>query len=164
MPDHVAASRRITDARLRSLGNLLLTWGPLIALSVAVFWFSSRPGFGRPDTLTRLLTSLFGESDWFARYYGGVLALNAASSWMAHLVEFALLALSAFWAIHRQWLSLRNPYWPAFAYAALFALSDEVHQYFVPGRHCDWRDVLTDWAGAALALALVALYRRTRSR
>jgi hypothetical protein len=42
----------------------------------------------------------------------------------------------------------------AFLIAALFGLSDEVHQFFVPGRLCSLFDAFLDAAGAAFALVL----------
>lgn len=39
----------------------------------------------------------------------------------------------------------------------LYAISDEIHQYFVPERACAALDVLIDSAGAILAVALFAL-------
>jgi VanZ family protein len=42
----------------------------------------------------------------------------------------------------------------------LYAISDEIHQFFVPGRSSDWRDVLSDAAGAALGLAALAIVQR----
>lgn len=42
----------------------------------------------------------------------------------------------------------------------LFAVSDELHQYFVPGRSCEIRDMLIDSSGALLAtIILLALSR-----
>ena len=41
-----------------------------------------------------------------------------------------------------------------------YAASDEVHQYFVPGRSADYRDVLADGAGAALGLLAVQTGQR----
>ena len=41
--------------------------------------------------------------------------------------------------------------------AWLYAVSDELHQYFVPGRSCEIRDVLIDWSGAALGVGIVML-------
>jgi len=41
---------------------------------------------------------------------------------------------------------------PAFALGALYAVSDEVHQSFVRGRHASPIDVAIDCAGLALGL------------
>lgn len=38
-----------------------------------------------------------------------------------------------------------------FALAVFYGLSDELHQYFVPGRHCTWSDALADTFGAFCA-------------
>ncbi len=40
---------------------------------------------------------------------------------------------------------------------ALYAVSDELHQYFVPGRSCKFTDMLIDCAGVVCACALVWL-------
>lgn len=45
----------------------------------------------------------------------------------------------------------------AFIYCVLFAASDEIHQYFVPGRSCELRDFLIDLAGAAAGIAMAAI-------
>lgn len=43
---------------------------------------------------------------------------------------------------------------PIFAWggALLFGVTDEFHQYFVPLRSCDWRDLLADALGAAIVV------------
>jgi VanZ family protein len=38
-----------------------------------------------------------------------------------------------------------------FVFCALFGFSDEWHQFFVPGRHCDIFDWYADMMGAAIA-------------
>lgn len=81
---------------------------------------------------------------------------------VAHFGEFALLA--ALW-----WRALRSRARPgaalagAFALTLAYAVSDELHQGFVEGRHASALDVLIDTAGAATALALIA-GRRVPSR
>ncbi len=40
----------------------------------------------------------------------------------------------------------------AFAIAFGFALSDEIHQYFVPGRSCDLFDLIADCLGIIVSL------------
>ena len=45
--------------------------------------------------------------------------------------------------------------WLALLFAVLYAVSDEFHQSFVPGRHPSWVDALViDGSGAAIALGL----------
>ena len=43
----------------------------------------------------------------------------------------------------------------AYASSVLYAVSDEVHQLFVPGRGCQFRDVCIDACGAAFGLMVV---------
>ena len=42
----------------------------------------------------------------------------------------------------------------------LFAISDEIHQYFVPGRHADILDLLIDWAGISLSLLCFGIIKK----
>ena len=42
-----------------------------------------------------------------------------------------------------------------FAVGCIFAASDEVHQYYVEGRSCDFYDWVADTVGLALSLAVV---------
>lgn len=49
-------------------------------------------------------------------------------------------------------------------FAALYAASDEVHQYFVPGRSCELRDVLIDACGAATGVGIAWLGQRRKER
>ena len=78
----------------------------------------------------------------------------------AHMVVFGLLAL-AFWRGF-QW----NPkwIWLAWLMTFLYAILDEFHQSFVPGRHAWWVDVAIDSFSAALVLTFTAWWRRRKNR
>ena len=80
-------------------------------------------------------------------------------SWIAHFAEYAVLASLLWLALRSSPKLARHATAIAFALAALYALSDEVHQSFVPGRSPDVRDWLVDLAGAALAVWLLSRYR-----
>lgn len=54
--------------------------------------------------------------------------------------------------------------WLAVLLATLFGVSDEVHQYFVPGRHADVLDVVADLVGALLGALGVAFLSRLGQR
>ena len=46
----------------------------------------------------------------------------------------------------------------------LFALSDEIHQYFVPGRDADILDLLTDFIGIAFSLPFLKLIQKIMNK
>jgi len=80
-----------------------------------------------------------------------------------HLAEFSVLtallvrALSGALAVpHRA-----GVLWAAFLFCAVYAVMDELHQSFVPGRDASVRDAAVDIAAIGLTvLSLVALGRR----
>jgi len=87
----------------------------------------------------------------------------------AHVCEYAMLALLVWRARRRPAPGERRPWdWReaglAFAFAAVFALSDELHQALVPSREARLGDVLLDSLGAALGLLALRAYGRWRGR
>jgi len=44
--------------------------------------------------------------------------------------------------------------------SALFGASDEIHQYFVPGRTCDVFDFIADITGASISLFLISTNKK----
>ena len=89
----------------------------------------------------------------------------------AHFLEYLVLGISLFWTV--QDLRMRRgraPDGPAgravlapWAVGALYAVTDEVHQYFVPGRSCEVRDMIIDACGMAAGVAIVWVWRRRKT-
>ena len=71
---------------------------------------------------------------------------------LAHAAEFAVLGVLFLRAVERPAL--------AFLLASAYAVSDEIHQIFVPGRLGSPLDVLIDVAGVAVGIALALRVRR----
>jgi VanZ family protein len=71
----------------------------------------------------------------------------------AHVTEYAILALLLYRALGREL--------PAFLIGFAYAISDELHQEFVRGRHASPFDVSMDAAGLALGLLLLHATRLT---
>ncbi|MHB1044727.1 MAG: VanZ family protein [Thermoanaerobaculia bacterium] len=114
-----------------SRGRRLLLWLPVALMMGVQLWLSSQ---GRlPDAL-----SPFPGSDKLA--HGGWFFLLALLAWRAARAGEA-------WPRPRRVVGL-------LVGAALWAVSDEAHQSFVPGRAVEAADLAADVAGAALALAL----------
>ncbi len=82
----------------------------------------------------------------------------------AHVTEYGVLAFLLWRAIsrEREWSA-----WPsfggAFVLSLLYAISDELHQTFVPGRNGALTDVGFDALGALLALGLVWWFSREQN-
>jgi VanZ family protein len=71
----------------------------------------------------------------------------------AHVTEYAILAILLYRAIGREL--------PAFLIGFAYAITDEVHQEFVRGRHASPFDVSMDAAGLVLGLLVLHLARRS---
>jgi VanZ family protein len=113
---------------------LIYHWIPLIAWMGLIFYLSAQPDLPRP------------EADWLGDFVG----------MGGHAFVFGVLAV--LWA--RLLGTRRHRLLLAFLLTMLYAVSDEFHQSFVPGRHTDPLDVLWDGVGAILALVLWACLRR----
>ena len=77
-----------------------------------------------------------------------------------HALGYGLLALTYLYAFRLDPNKLKYAWLLAF----LYAISDEFHQSFVPGRYASWVDVLIDSAGAAIALKVLDLRLKTLAK
>jgi VanZ family protein len=91
--------------------------------------------------------------------------LPAFTRVIAHFTEYALLAVLWAWALSPA-IGGRRALVFAAAIAFAYAISDEYHQSYVPGRDSDPVDVLVDTNGIAVALLAISWWsaRRAASR
>jgi VanZ family protein len=81
---------------------------------------------------------------------------------LGHFAAYGVLALLLHRALTGSGSARAVRY--AMLIALLYALSDEIHQAFVPGRHPDPFDILTDCTGAAAVLLVLSLLHSRRAR
>ncbi len=132
-----------------------LLWAATLSLMAGIFAFSAQEG-PSSDQLTQaavspLMALLGDEQAEGAALTGDTLyiVLGTLVRKAAHLCEYALLA-GLIWLLMRAYGRERR--WLAVLLAVLYAVTDEVHQAFVPGRTGLARDVLIDAVGAALGV------------
>jgi VanZ family protein len=77
-----------------------------------------------------------------------------------HLLAYSVLAFLAY----RVTATWSKPFLAAFVIAGLYAVGDEWHQSFVPGRNGTTIDVLIDCLGATMMLLVLKRGRRRHSR
>ncbi|MGC8838818.1 MAG: VanZ family protein [Anaerolineae bacterium] len=114
-------------------------WLPVLLWMAGIFYFSSRPDplafVGRPSA----------DRD----------ALGRA----AHVLEYAGLAFWLQRALAREEQGAKAYRWAGLLSVA-YAVSDEAHQMWVPGREASLGDVALDALGTAAALALLWMWEK----
>lgn len=110
----------------KKIVSLLFRWGPAIVWATVMFYFSHQP-------VIRV-----SEVKWW----------DFAIHKIAHLIEYAVLYILTFYALrHKNWQN-------AIILVFIFALTDEIHQDFIPGRECKVRDIGFDSLGAFIGVWL----------
>jgi len=131
---------RETRSRLGKWGKKLSHWLPVLLWMALVFYLSAQPD--RPhhpeDTIGLIIRKV------------------------GHMAEYAVLAGLVWWAWFRnseggtQRILLH-----AFALSGLYAICDEVHRFFVPGRNGRFLHAGFDSLGAILGLLVISSLGRT---
>jgi VanZ family protein len=92
-------------------------------------------------------------------------SLPSVSLWqwdkLAHAFEYMVFAaLIVRWRVAGGGAPLASGLRLGAIAAAVFALLDELHQIPIPYRQCAWQDVVADFAGAFLGLAIAGMLAR----
>lgn len=111
-----------------SLRRITSTWGPVLAWMAVIFILSSIPSLGDPT-----------RNRWKVDPHA-----------IAHLTVFAALGFLTI----RGMLANEVPRaaWWAVVVGVVYAVSDEIHQSFVPGRTPSIMDVITDGVGVLMGM------------
>lgn len=86
-----------------------------------------------------------------------IMKLNSIVRRYGHGIEYLVLALLVANAFKRSGVRDKSILTLAFVFCALYALSDEIHQIFVPGRACELSDYLTDCLGVIMGMGIYSL-------
>ena len=105
-------------------------WGPAVLVMAVIFIASAIPGSGLPA---------FGAWDLIVKKGG-------------HMFGYALLASAYLHALNKGKDVTRRQFMGALCLAFLYAITDEFHQWFTPGRTPSVYDVLIDTFGAVFGL------------
>jgi VanZ family protein len=110
----------------------LRRWGPSIIIMILIFIASGTPGEELPD---------FGGFDFDVKKGG-------------HMTGYAMLAASFLYALAGSQRLTKRILAFSVILAGLYAMTDEFHQMFTPGRTPSWIDVSIDTVGATIGALL----------
>lgn len=77
----------------------------------------------------------------------------------AHMMEFFILCVFVFLSQNHLDISFKNISLP-FLVTVFYAITDEIHQYFVPNRSCQLMDVIIDSIGGLIAIGCILLIHK----
>ena len=162
---------------MRKIDRRRAVWVILTLLwMLLIFWFSAKPAVQSAREshevgmwIGRIMMRLHGEQWTNAELEQFAVGADFLVRKGAHMSEYAVLGflMSGAWGVwdRRNRHVIRRAVFGLLS-VALYAVSDEAHQIFVPGRSGQVTDILLDSAGAAagvlLAVGLLLLYRRKK--
>lgn len=122
--------------------KFLIYWLPVILWAGVIFYLSGISGLASN-------LPVFWDVFWRKLFHAG---------------EFGLLNLLLWRALYYgEGVSLKKALIWSLILTIFYAISDELHQYFVPSRQCRWQDVAQDSLGALLTSGvLLAIFNRKR--
>ncbi len=142
------------------LRYLMLVLSLLIA--AAIFLFSAENGEksgNLSDKLAEKILQIFGITDKNSSEENQaetIVSVGSVFRKLAHFIEYFALggAVCGFFLTYS--MTPLRCIWLSSGISVLYAVSDELHQYFVPGRNASVWDVLLDAVGAICGIFAVA--------
>lgn len=131
-----------------------LHYVPLVLWAALIFYFSSEgsdSSSGRSDAIVEVIRAV--GASWPQEL------LTFLTRKAAHIIAYFILGILAFFAIRQHGLPVRRTILLSIGFVVVYAISDEIHQLFVPGRSGEVRDVLIDSVAGTVGVA--AMYALT---
>ena len=149
---------------MKTLCKKYLPWIAVAAWMVVIFWMSAQTAGqsgGLSEAITRWILHVIyqGFDGLSAEKQESILAIcHTILRKGAHFMEYAVLAMLVANALRQYPMANRLQWLLPVAVSAAYAVTDEIHQYFVPDRACRFWDVCIDTAGAACGIAIFLLW------
>ncbi|KYD11305.1 VanZ family protein [Saccharococcus caldoxylosilyticus] len=134
-------------------------WIPVIVWCMIIYCFSEFSLFTGENTKL-ILDMILSYLPFGGGKEEGPSLLNFIVRKLAHLTEYGILAVLVWRALSPK----RTAYAGAWLFATLYAMTDEWHQSFEPGRTATPKDVAIDSCGALIALMVTFFCMRRRKK
>lgn len=139
----------------------IIAWIILIAWISLIFIMSHQPGeisSGQSELVIKIFSLIGIELN---DYFGELATLVVRKT--AHFSEYMILFLLAY-NVTRYYVNNNRARILLIAFVFLYACSDELHQYFIPGRVMAFKDVLIDTSGGVLGYIIATLIEKVKVR
>lgn len=134
----------------------VIPWMIVVLVMGVIFYFSDAPAvesrrysIGITDKVLVFVQSIFPDTQLNGN------ALHHDIRKLTHFFIYMILGILTFSAFMQNRQSVYVNMMMTMAICVIFAISDEIHQLFIPGRSGEVRDVLIDSSGAFLGVVVV---------
>lgn len=134
----------------------------IIVLCITIFCFSNQPADESSNTSGGFIKFIL-EINPFTKNLEEAEKLELQES-MQHIVRkgahfsiYTVLGILLMMYTNTYKFDLRKKTLISFIIGVTYAITDEVHQYFIPGRSCEFRDVCIDGSGVLFGIILVSI-------
>jgi len=138
----------------------LLKLIPMFLVMAIIFFFSSMEGDDSANTSGLFLKALqiIAKEVTHKGFTEEALAnIHLVIRKCAHFTEYAVLGAAIMYGLFYRFRNMKLKLLPPEAIAFLYACTDELHQYFVPGRYGTFGDVIIDSCGAFTGIMIYYL-------
>lgn len=158
----------MTDMKTR-INYIRIAYGTAaLLIMLAVFMFSAQSGDSSGETSMNITQNVSQHILLDDISKDALEILEQIIRKCAHFIEFASLGFFVFAFTDTFRIKRKNAILISLAFSSLYALSDEIHQYFVPERACRLTDVLLDSFGALcgifMFIAVLEIIKRLKNK
>lgn len=125
-----------------------LPWILLVCWCILIFAFSARTAVDSTKDSDKIVRSLLKRTD--PDLYKKVTIIVRKSAHFFLYFVLGIFSLPVFFSVKQ----MKRTRLFSISFCVLYAISDELHQFFVPGRSCEVADVLLDSMAAFLSILL----------
>lgn len=141
-----------------SLIVVLLWMGLIFNLSSQVAQESNKLSKGVTEIVVKTVEKVAPKADFNINRFNHIVRKNA------HFFAYLVLGILVLNILRRRGVYGYKSIGLAILICVLYAISDEVHQMFVPGRGPQVKDVLIDSAGASVGVLVYLGFSRTKKK
>lgn len=133
----------------------------LIIWASFIFFMSSMPGnvsTEQSDVVVKVIHDLGIDANGV---FGETISFLVRKA--AHFTEYLILYILIYRLV-RLYIIEKKARILTILFLFIYASSDEIHQIFVPGRECAFRDVLIDTSGGVLGFILLSIINKVKRK
>lgn len=143
--------------------QIIMSWIPALIWMGVIFYLSHQPGTQSAQlsgSITEKIVEVLERQVPRAAERMDVQSFHFFIRKNAHFIAYFILSILVFYPMRnlsKFYPQLDKPYIYTFLFCVFYAMTDEFHQLFIPGRAGQLRDVCIDGLGAITALVLLKI-------